>query len=592
MSCNCSSNNCTCGCQTKDPCSIPSCTTACSSGEPCAQTESSCEAAEQDCCTNCNLFVETVQSFNMPACNGEGSMFVDDASRLYVGAILYAEGVGYLEVTAIIDATEITVKNNCPECTTHVLDPGNPVASGTQFGVGIPFCASEGDVEFLGPMLDSDYFIPNVGACVLIAVTNIDGLAIGDVVSIDSNRYRINDIPTTTSIEICNDGDGGTPGVLVEKDPDGDGVLNFPVIRISSVNPCTETPVDEGRLIVCSTGSTQAVMEGTIENQVPAWVPANTQFELRVMQNLAVCVSLVCCLNLDPEADECDEYLIDVTPDTDDFDEALNRLLPNPLQITIDGDPFCVTEVVDSNTLRVIPSFEVVEVVQYGEGAVVCIAECCLQCVPHILTMDDSSGDHGCEEEILLTTTVLPLTASVGIKTWTFPASLAENTQTGFEEGAAYLWQLDLANEGCCDCRKYIEIASNFECLVDIDDPDLFVNVEFRILKLLPVANSQSFAAMPFVSPRSQITAQPTDLISAWQTINTYKGTAFDRGFIEPNETARFVGHIRIVAENNSGAPVGFLFGASWRIWPKLWNFACADAVVDVPPPDPPDSSV
>jgi hypothetical protein len=581
MSCNCSPNNCTCGCQTLDPCSISSCTTACSAGEPCAQTESSCTAEEQDCCTNCNLFVETIQAFNMPACDGEGSMFVDDASRVAVGSILYAEGVGYLEVTAIVDATELTVKNNCPECTKHVLDPGNPVAEGTQFAVGIPFCASEGDVEFLGPMLNSDYFIPAVGLCVLVAVTNVEGLAIGDVVSIDSNRYRINDIPTTTSLEICNDGDGGTPGVFVEKDADGDGILNFPVIRVSSINPCLEPAVDEGKLLVCD-GGIQAMMEGTIENQVPAWVPANDQFELRVIQNLAICVTLVCCLTLDPEADECDEYLIDVLPDTDDFDTALNELLPNYLKITIDGDPFCVTEVVDSNTLRVIPAFEVTEIVQYIEGAVVCIAECCEQCVPHIWTMDDSFENNNCEPEILVTTGIVILAAPVGIHTFTFPESIGVLGQTGFEVGAGFMWQLDVENEGCCDCRKYIEISSNFETLMDIDTADVFANVEFRILKLLPAANSQSFAAMPFVSDRTLIVAQPPDLISAAQTINTYKGTAYDRGFIDPDETARWVGHIRIVTENNTMAPVDLGFGASWRVWVKMWNFDCANATVEI----------
>ena len=584
MSCNCSPNNCTCGCQSSDPCAIPSCTTSCSVGEACAQTESSCAAAESECCTNCNLFVETTASFNMPACDGEGSMFVDDASRLYVGAILYADGVGYLEVTAIIDATEITVKNNCPECDLHVLDPGNPVVSGTEFGVGIPFCGSAGSTEYTGPMLDSDYFIPAVGACVLIAVTSIEGLAIGDTIAIGSNRYTINDIPNVTTLEICNDGDGGSPGTLVEKDADGDGVLNFPILRISSINPCAEPPVDEGRLIVCSTGSTQNVMEGTIDNQVPAWVDANGQFELKVIQGLTTCVTLVCCLNLDPDADECDEYLIDVLPDTDDFDAALTPLLPNPLKITIDGDPFCVTEVVDSNTLRVIPAFEVTVIVQYAEGAVVCIDECCNQCVPHILTMDDSFASNSCEPEILIGTGIITMAAATGIDTDTFPASLGDNNECGGEVGADYLWQLDVLNDQCCDCRKYFEITSNFECAVDNADPDTFINVEFRILKILPAATTQSFAAFPFTSPRPVIVpANACDLLPNFQTINTYKGTVYDRGFIDPGETARFVGHIRIVTENNSQIEVGYNFAADWRVWVKVWNYDCASVVVDIP---------
>lgn len=578
MSCNCPPNNCNCGCQSTDPCGISSPSSACSAGEPCAQVQSSCDDAEQqECCTNCNLFVETTQAFNMPACDETGSLFVDDASRLYPGAVLYAEGVGYLTVIEILDASEVTVRNDCPECALHVLDPGAPVTSGTQFGVGIPPCFSDGDLEFSGPRLNSDYFIPNVGNCVMIAVTSIEGLAIGDTIAIGSNRYRINDIPTTTSMEICNDGEGGAPGVLVEKDPNGDGILDYPILRISSVNPCTATPVDAGRILVCSGGSTQVAMEGSIENQVPAWDTGTEEFELKVINNLATCVTLVCCLNLDPEADPCDEYLIDVSPDTTKFDEALTPLLPNPLKITIDGDAFCVTEVVDSNTLRVVPSFDVTEVVQYGDGAVVCIDECCRQCVPHILTMDDSAGANGCTEEILVGTGIVVLDAETGIFTNTFPASIAINNQTGFEEAAHHLWKLEIMNDECCDCRKYFEVTSNFETAISNGNTDqVYVNVEFRILRTAPTQNSQAFASMPFTSDRETISAQAPDLIPGFQSISTYKGTVYDRGFVNPGETVTLKGHVRIVSENLTGGTLNFSFLANWRIWVKLWDFDCA----------------
>jgi hypothetical protein len=586
MACNCPSNNCTCGCQSLDPCGVSSGTVPCSSGEPCAQTQSTCgDAVQQECCTNCNLFVQTTQAFNMPACDGTGNIFVDDASRLYSGAVIYAEGVGYLTVVEILDASEVVVRNNCPECALQVLDPGSPVPSGTQFGVGIPFCASEGDVEFSGPRLNSDYFIPAVSACVMIAVTSIEGLAIGDTVTIGTNRYRINDIPTTTSMEICNDGEGGEPGVLVQKDANGDGILDYPILRISSVNPCTADPVDAGRLLVCSTGSTQQAMEGTIENQVPAWNPTSEQFELKVMDGLATCVTLVCCLTLDPQAEECDEYLIDVLPNTEKFTEAIAPLLPNPLRISINGDKFCVTEVVDSNTLRIVPAFPVTEIAQYEEGAVVCIDECCVQCVPHILTMDDSGGGGNCTTpEILIGTGILVLDAEVGIFTNTLPASLAENTETGFEEEAEYLWKLDVMNDACCDCRKYFEVTSNFETAVsngNIDD--LFINVEFRILRTAPTQNSQSFAGMPFTSARETIVSQTPDLIPGFQSINTFKGTVYDRGFVNPGEVITLKGHIRIVTENLDNQTLNFSFLANWRIWVKLWNFGCASVDVDLP---------
>lgn len=583
--CNCPQNNCTCGCQSTDPCSVSSSNVACSSGEPCAQSESSCDDATQsDCCTNCNLFVETTQAFNMPACDGTGSVFVDDASRLYPGAVIYAEGVGFLTVVAVVDASEVTVRNDCPECSLQISDPGNPIPSGTQFGVGIPFCASEGSVEFLGTRLNSDYFIPNVGACILIAVTSIEGFAIGDTISIGSNRYRINDIPTTTSMEICNDGEGGSPGTLVEKDPDGDGVLDYPILRINSVNPCTADPVDQGKLLVCYAGSQQRRLEGTINNQVPTWDETEDDFILKVFNNLAICVTLVCCLTLDPEAENCSDYIIEVLPNTDDFDTALTPLLPNPLKISIDGDPFCVTEVIDSTHLRVVPAFIVESLTEYDDGAVVCIDECCTQCTPDILTMDNSFGGYGCEPEILVSTGSVAVSAASGIQTDTFPASLAAGGLTGTEEGADSLWQLDIANDECCDCRKYVEVTSNFEIGVVLLDPDHFVNAEFRILKTAPSANSQAFAGMPFVSPRGLISPLTPDLMPAFQTINTFKGTAYDRAFIDPGETVTFKGHIRLVSENNSGGPLDYTVFANWRVWVKVWNFDCASVMVTYPP--------
>jgi len=584
--CNCPSNNCTCGCQATDPCQVSSATSACSEGEPCAQNESACEAEQQDCCTNCNLFVETTQAFNMPACDGTGSIFVDDATRLFPGALLYAVGIGYLTVVAILDASEVTVRNDCPDCSLHIATPGTPIASGTQFGVGVPFCASEGEVEFLGARLNSDYFIPNVGACVLIAVTSIEGFAIGDTISIGSNRYRINDIPTTTSMEICNDGDGGAPGTLVEKDPDGDGVLDYPILRINTVNPCTADPVDQGKLLVCYGGSQQRRLEGTIDNQVPAWDETEEDFVLKVFSNLAICINLVCCLTVDPGDPDCNEHVIEVSPDTDDFAIALAAVSPNPLKVQIAGDDFCVTEIVDSTHLRVIPAFEIVSLVDYDAGAPICVADCCEQCTPNVLTMDNSFGDYNCEPEILLATGAVVISAANGIQTDTFPATLASGGLCGSGETDPYLWRLDIANDACCDCRKYMEITSNYEVSVLLTDPDHFVNVEFRILKILPSANSQAFAAMPFISPRGVIVTDDPDcdLIVAQPSINTYKGTAYDRAFADPGETVRFQGHIRMISENNSGGPLDYTIVANWRVWVKVWDFGCADATVTYPP--------
>lgn len=523
----------------------------------------------------------------MPACDDTGSIFVDDASRLAPGTVLYAEGVGFLTVVQIVDACEVVVRNDCPNCDLHVLDPGQPVAEGTLFVTGIPVCVDVADSSYLGPRLASDYFIPAVSNCVQVAVTSIEGLAIGDTVSINNNRYVIDDIPDTESIVICNEGEGGSPGTLVEADPNSDGIFDYPILRISTANPCTEDPVDAGKLIVCE-GSVEKRLEGSIDNQVPAWNKDDEEFQLKVISGLALCVTLDSCLIVDPEADACQDYLIEVAPDTTRLAEELAKVTPNPLRISIEGVAFCMTEVVNSTTIRVIPDHDVVEIETYDTGDVLCVADCCEQCTPTIQTLDKwyccSTPDgycHECEGEAceLLMTTGVQVFSSVpdGITVITFPSSLAANGYSGFEEDAESFWKFDYINEGCCDCRKYVEITSNFEVGIDLP-ADVFANVELRILKTSVPQNSQAFAAQPFVGGRAPILSgiEDHDLLPSLQTINSWKGVVYDRDFVGSGETGTYKGHIRIVIENTTGGPVDIGFLANWRVWLKAWDWACA----------------
>ena len=300
------------------------------------------------------------------------------------------------------------------------------------------------------------------------------------------------------------------------------------------------------------------------------------------MQGLADCVSMVGCQTLDPKAEVCTPSVIEVSPNTDAFAEELARIAPNPLTITINSDAFCVTEVVDSTHLRIKPQFEVVEVMEYDPEAVVCIDGCCNQCIPTVSTMDNIAGENGCEPEVLVGTGIVTITAADGIQTDTFPSSLASNGYCGTESSADGLWEFIIANDNCCDCRKYVEVTSNYECAVALGDPDHFVNVEFRILQTDPVIYTQAFAAMPFVSPRGLITPgeEDCDLMQGFETLNTYKGTCFDRAFMDPGETATFKGHIRMVSENNSGGALDYSILCNWRIWVKVWNYDCAQVTV------------
>lgn len=574
-----------CGCNS-DPCSTGTRSAPVTCNEPFAAIQSGCnttdECAETSCC-DANLFATLVTSFNMPACGATGSVLVDDASRIFPGAVLYAQTVGYLSVEEVIDSSELLVKNHCPDC--QVLGPGEPVPVGTMFGVGIPFCVAEGDLSFLGPRLASDYFIPLVGSCVTVAATSVDGLSTGDIVAINTNRYRIDDIPNVASLIICNDGDGGEPGLLVQADPDGDGVYNYPISRVSSTDPCTEDPAEDGRLIVCNSaiGGSLRALEGSITNQVPAWDESLGKFVLKVINDLSICVSISeCCLVLDPDNDLCDSYLVQVHPNVTQIQELLEELEPNPVKVKIGDDPFCVISTIAPNTLRVVPDFVVDTLVTYNLGTSICVEECCRQCSPQLQTLGSNQDDQGCDtSEILLGTGIVTVPVTNGEFTIMLPGTLMP-WETGFEPDDPYLWEMYYRNLNCCDCRKYVEVVSNFELAINLPT-GVNANAEFRILKTAPVANSQAFASMPFIGGLPQISVAEPSLIPAYQCLNTYKGTVFDRDFVKPGDSNIFRGHIRIVLTNNTGVTQNVTYVIQWRVWLKAWNFNCAHTTITVP---------
>lgn len=554
-----------------------------------------CATIQAGCVTSCEtlgnfpLFLSLVEAFNMPACAGTGNIKVSDASRFTRGTILYNENVGYLRVTAIVDETTITVLNECLEC--NVKQPGESVDTSNLFSIGIPTCGAVGTtgVPAGTPFLDLDFIAPDVGSCVDIKVTNVLGLNIGDIVSIAGYEYRVGAIPTTTQIQICNDGDGDTPGTAVYKDPNNDGVLDYPVIRIGGQNPCTATPVNEAPAIVaCDGAGQQTGLVGTVENHVPSWNQTEEEWQLKVVDELATCVSLASCLLLDPDKEDCSGYLVDVAPDASQIQAEYDAGAPNPLRVTINGDSFCVTEIVDADTIRVTPSFDVVEVTEYEPGAVLCIAPCCDQCTADIEVMDRFSGGNGCVPEILVGTGILPYAAPTGVTGITIPVSIGVNGETGFEEGAESMWDLTYINDDCCDCRKYVEVISNYELAMDLP-ADVYANMELRILKTAPIQDSQSFASHMFVpgvglTPPAATPTPENYLIPSFQTINTVKSGIFDRDFINPGEQMTFRGHLRIVVDNRSGGVANIQYLAQWRVWVKAWSFGCAN-VVTVPAP-------
>ena len=549
--------------------------------DPCATTQNCDSSEEVSACSNYPVFVENTVAFNMPACDATGDIKVIDALRFAVGSIIFAPGVGYLVVTAVPDNETLTVRNDCSLCNT--LGPGEFVASGTHFVVGIPVCGDpSGNTGVTTvPFLACDFVIPANGTCANAKVTTVVGLFVGDLVSINGYQYRISAIPDAETITLCNDGLGGTENDCIKADGNNDGILDHPVIRIGVQNACEIVPTQTADVILGCDDGVPSSLAGVVDDQVPAWSETNEQWELKVIQDLAICVSIVGCLQIDSAAPATQTYLVDVSPNTDQLQEEFDKLTDGGyLAIEINGDPFAITEIVDSDTIRVLPTPAQPGDPKYDEGSVLCVAECCAQCRPTMLGLDDFNAGGGNPELILIGSGVAEFAdIPIGVSTQTFPASIGAGDLEGDEVGAESLWELQLLNDGLC--RKYVEIFSNFEFATDLV-ANVDVNVEFRALKTAPIADSQAFASNLFEGGRGTIVALTHDLIPAFQTLNTWKNMIAERDIVEIGETAIFKGHIRCVFNNTSGAPIVALGGGKqyvyqWRVWIKAMDFDYAN---------------
>lgn len=558
-----------------------------------SQSSCCCTSSSSSSTTDCSypIFASLSASFNMPACGQEAQIQSPEACRIAPGTVLYSPSVGYLIVTARIDDTTLSVRNDCPEdgdgndC--NALAPGEPVPSSSIFALGIPFCGpGGGSGPQTSPYLAADFIIPNVSSCANAVVTNVVGLNIGDIVSIDGNEYRIGAIPNATALELCNDGDGGTPLSVIYWDPNGDGEPNWPVIRVGGQNPCTSTPVNILDRIVGCDGAGQTVGGvGQVNDQAFLWNNVTQQWELKVIDQTATCVTLACgCLNLDPEAPPTQEYIIQVSPNTEQIAAALAELDENPLCVTINDDPFCVTEVIDAENIKVIPNFEVVEVTSYPEGAIICICECCDQCRPTVEVSGPFNASPPDQAEVLITfdSGTLSLSAE-GFEVNNLPATLASNADGSANSAAARLWLLQYQNGLGCACHKYAQVMSNFQVAISMPQ-EVSANIEFRMLHVLPVFDSQSFAAIPiFYSPAVPgLNSTPNLLLTEsndFKFLGTYKGMLYDRAFMQAGELHQWQGHIRIITYNSSASPEDIRVVGNWRVWLNVWN----DQIIQLP---------
>lgn len=151
-------------------------------------------------------------SWNVPLCGQTAILNVTGVQGVSIGSYLWHTNYGYFEVTSVdTDKGQIGITNNC-------------TVGNADVGVQIPACTcfvvtaepvDAGDPSDLFPYVAIDFTAPAVGDCIDITVTTINGLTVGDVISIGTGFYSIDSFGSSTVMRICNDGDGILAGTSV-----------------------------------------------------------------------------------------------------------------------------------------------------------------------------------------------------------------------------------------------------------------------------------------------------------------------------------------------------------------------------------------
>lgn len=196
-------------------------------------------------------------SWNVPSCGQTAILSVPGVRGATVGAFLWNPTFGYYEITQInVQKGTIGVVNNCYAVN---ASPGTQIPKCTCFTVtDLPSDLVINDGIFVA----YDFTAPDVGDCLDITLTSVDGLITGNNVQIGTGIYLLDEVKANDVVTICNEGEGIIPGTpVVAKDISGQ--YQYPVIQLST-NPCAQDPVEEGAVIACNDGSAKPITGPTV----------------------------------------------------------------------------------------------------------------------------------------------------------------------------------------------------------------------------------------------------------------------------------------------------------------------------------------
>lgn len=354
-SCNQPSSSCTCGNVTSP---VPA---------PYYQCAPICQEDHQKVVVN-NNFAASLKgnnSWNVPSCGNAAIVTVVGLTQLQIGSNFFHPLYGYYQVIQFNSSNgQVTLQNNC---VTGNATVGSAIPAGTEFIVTPPpISQGGGQLPTVYPYLAVDFTAPANAVCIAITVTTTQGIAVNKNVQIGSGTYRVSAVTDGTHITICNDGTGAVPGTAVLA-RNAAGEYQYPIILIDT-NPCTNTPVATGAILVCKDGLSQP-LDATVVGAIPVVTNIETnEVEYRVL-NLptATCSTIPCCLTL---VAGIANYAIQVS-DSSQF------VVGDILQIGSRTDRFTISSIPNATTLVGTMSPTPASTVTIAVGTTICVIGCC-----------------------------------------------------------------------------------------------------------------------------------------------------------------------------------------------------------------------
>lgn len=373
-----------CGTCSTDP--VVAATDPCATETECTVPVDPCEEDHTEVITECKFAttLKVLNTFNFPAVGEYASLTLEGVTSMLPGSLLWNPTVGKLYIESFDATTGIAVVTNKGDsCDAGAKTPGDAVPACTEFALGIPECntGGVGNNSDVLPYLDADFIAPALDACQLASVTNVTGISVNDIVSINTFLYRVKSIPDAGTLELCNEGDGAPTGQVIEWDPNCDEVPDVQVISVSSDDPCSRDGINSGVILVCDGGVAQPLV-GTNDSQIPIWDDVLKKFVLRTVSLPESCTALTSCLLVEAGSDG--PYLTIVTT-TSIFEEGIN--------VVIDDDVFEVTEIVSPTLIRLTPAITPPLTKGYEIGETVCVQDCCAYLPARVTEIEETIND-------------------------------------------------------------------------------------------------------------------------------------------------------------------------------------------------------